>query len=117
MEAVKRAEELAKKQQAILDEAEKREKDRQEKLSSRALTLVDNGNKTLESKDHTWKPPTVVTKAPEKEKSKHPFSSHILVEQLPKTFWKNGERKLEEQETEIWSILDRAPCLGVELNS
>ncbi|MED6111240.1 hypothetical protein PIB30_050793 [Stylosanthes scabra] len=30
-EAVKRAEELAKKQQAILDEAEKREKDRLEK--------------------------------------------------------------------------------------
>ncbi|MED6212265.1 hypothetical protein PIB30_081628 [Stylosanthes scabra] len=30
---------------------------------------------------------------------------------------KNGERKLQEQETEIWSILDRAPCLGVELNA
>ncbi|MED6200979.1 hypothetical protein PIB30_090483 [Stylosanthes scabra] len=57
--SVKRAEELSRKQQAILDEAEKREKDRQEKLNGRAPTLVDNDSKTAESKDHTWKPSTV----------------------------------------------------------
>ncbi|MED6123132.1 hypothetical protein PIB30_046391 [Stylosanthes scabra] len=51
--AVKRAEEIARKQQAILDEAEKREKDRQEKMNGRAPTLVDNDSKTTESKDHT----------------------------------------------------------------
>ncbi|MED6197395.1 hypothetical protein PIB30_056098 [Stylosanthes scabra] len=85
-EAVKRAEELAKKQQAILDEAEKTEKDRQEKLSSRVPTLVDNCSKTAESKDHTWKLSTVVTKVPGREKSKHSFSSHILAEELPKKF-------------------------------
>ncbi|MED6111938.1 hypothetical protein PIB30_056975 [Stylosanthes scabra] len=85
-EAVERAEELAKKQQAILDEAERREKDRQEKLSSRILTMVDHDSKTAESKDHTWKPSTVVMKVPGREKSKHPFSSHILAEELPKKF-------------------------------
>ncbi|MED6176724.1 hypothetical protein PIB30_090891 [Stylosanthes scabra] len=52
MEAVKRAGELARKQQAILDEAEKREKDREEKLNSKIPTPVDNDNKTMESKDY-----------------------------------------------------------------
>ncbi|MED6187782.1 hypothetical protein PIB30_079762 [Stylosanthes scabra] len=85
-EAVKRAEELARKQQAILDEAERKEKDRQEKLNGRAPTLVDNNSKTAESKDHTWKPFTMVTKILGREKSKHPFSPHILAEELPKNF-------------------------------
>ncbi|MED6172812.1 hypothetical protein PIB30_053405 [Stylosanthes scabra] len=88
-EAVKRAEELAKKQQAILDEAEKREKDRMEKLeklNSKTQTVADHSSKTTESKDHTWRPSTVVTKALGREKSKHPFSSHILAEELPKKF-------------------------------
>ncbi|MED6165842.1 hypothetical protein PIB30_103510, partial [Stylosanthes scabra] len=83
LEAVKRAEELAKKQQTILDEAERREKDRLEKLNNKTPTMVDHSSKTTESKDHTWRPSTVVTKVPGREKSKHPFSSHILVEELP----------------------------------
>ncbi|MED6224822.1 hypothetical protein PIB30_087810, partial [Stylosanthes scabra] len=88
-EAVKRAEELAKKQQAILDEAEKREKDRLEKLAklnNNMQTMADHSSKTAESKDHTWRPSTVMTKAPGREKNKHPFSSHILAEKLPKKF-------------------------------
>ncbi|MED6184363.1 hypothetical protein PIB30_046703 [Stylosanthes scabra] len=84
MEAVKRAEELARKQQTILDEAEKREKDRQEKTNGKAPTLMINDSKTTELKDHTWKPATVVTKIPGREKSKHPFSPHILPEELHK---------------------------------
>ncbi|MED6110867.1 hypothetical protein PIB30_046945 [Stylosanthes scabra] len=72
-EAVKRAKDLAKKQQAILDEVEKREKDKLEKLgklNSKTQTVADHSSKT----------------APEREKSKHPFSSHILAEELPKKF-------------------------------
>ncbi|MED6174903.1 hypothetical protein PIB30_073336 [Stylosanthes scabra] len=68
-EAVKRAEELAKRQQVVLDEAEKREKDRQEKLSSRIPTMVDHDSKTAESKDHTWRPSTVETKAPREKQA------------------------------------------------
>ncbi|MED6126607.1 hypothetical protein PIB30_080047 [Stylosanthes scabra] len=102
-EAVKRAEELAKKQQAILDEAKKREKDRQEKLSSKALTL---GSKTPESKDHTWKPSTVATKAPGKEKRKHPFSSHILAEELSKKFQYPVEIKPYDETTDPKHHLD-----------
>ncbi|MED6223707.1 hypothetical protein PIB30_076699 [Stylosanthes scabra] len=33
-----------------------------------------------------WKLSTVATKTPRKEKIKHPFSSHILAEELPKKF-------------------------------
>ncbi|MED6212071.1 hypothetical protein PIB30_079716 [Stylosanthes scabra] len=88
-EVVKRAEELAKRQQAILDEAEKREKDRLEKLkklNSKTQTVADQNSKTAESKDRTWRPSTVITRAPEREGSRHPFSSHILAEELPKKF-------------------------------
>ncbi|MED6113805.1 hypothetical protein PIB30_074252 [Stylosanthes scabra] len=85
-EVVKRAEELVKKQQAILDEAERREKDILEKLSNKTQTMIDQSSKTAESKDHTWRPSTVVTKASGREKSKHPFSSHILAKELPKKF-------------------------------
>ncbi|MED6124347.1 hypothetical protein PIB30_058164 [Stylosanthes scabra] len=53
-EAVKKAKELAKKQQAVLDEVERREKDRQEKMSSRVPTMMDHDSKTAESKDHTY---------------------------------------------------------------
>ncbi|MED6153313.1 hypothetical protein PIB30_100671 [Stylosanthes scabra] len=52
-EAVKIAEELAKKQQAILDEAERREKDRLEKLNNKTPTMIDHSSKTAESNDHT----------------------------------------------------------------
>ncbi|MED6147750.1 hypothetical protein PIB30_046618 [Stylosanthes scabra] len=51
--AVKRAEELAKKQQAILDEAERREKYRLEKLNNKTQTIMDHSSKMTESKDHT----------------------------------------------------------------
>ncbi|MED6172228.1 hypothetical protein PIB30_048081 [Stylosanthes scabra] len=88
-EAVKRVEELAQKQQAILDEAEKREKDRLEKLeklNSKTQTVADHSSKTAESKDRTWRPSTVMTRAPGREGSKHPFSPHILAEKIPKKF-------------------------------
>ncbi|MED6188801.1 hypothetical protein PIB30_089340, partial [Stylosanthes scabra] len=52
-EAVKRAKELVRKQQAILDEVEKREKNRSKKLNSKIPIPVDNDSKTVESKDHT----------------------------------------------------------------
>ncbi|MED6196518.1 hypothetical protein PIB30_048245 [Stylosanthes scabra] len=68
--AVKRAEELTRKQQAILDEAEKREKDRLEKLeklNSKTQTAADHNSKTAESKDRTWRPSTVITRAPGKK--------------------------------------------------
>ncbi|MED6127150.1 hypothetical protein PIB30_085353 [Stylosanthes scabra] len=45
-EAVKRAEELANKQQAILDEAKRREKDKLEKLNNRTQTMIDHNSKT-----------------------------------------------------------------------
>ncbi|MED6209374.1 hypothetical protein PIB30_054029 [Stylosanthes scabra] len=88
-EAVRRAEELARKQQAILDEAEKREKDRLEKLeklNSKTQTAADHSSKTAESRDRTWKPSTVITRAPRREGNKHPFSAHILAEEIPKKF-------------------------------
>ncbi|MED6136041.1 hypothetical protein PIB30_052303 [Stylosanthes scabra] len=85
-EVVKRANELAKRQQAVLDEAERREKDKKEKLNGKAQTLADNDNKIAESTDHTWKPSTVVAKVSGQEKNKHLFSSHILAEELPKKF-------------------------------
>ncbi|MED6198549.1 hypothetical protein PIB30_067486, partial [Stylosanthes scabra] len=86
-EAVKRAEELAKRQQTILDEAEKREKDRLEKLeklNSKTQTVANHSSKTAESKDRTWRPSTVITRALGREGSRHPFSSHILAEEIPK---------------------------------
>ncbi|MED6224231.1 hypothetical protein PIB30_081956 [Stylosanthes scabra] len=86
-EAVRRAEELARKQQAILDEVEKREKDRLEKLeklNSKTQTAADHSSKTAESKGRTWRPSTVITRAPGREGNKHPFSAHILAEEIPK---------------------------------
>ncbi|MED6111316.1 hypothetical protein PIB30_051308 [Stylosanthes scabra] len=88
-EAVKRAEELTKKQQAILDEAEKREKDKLEKLeklNSKTQTVANHSSKTAESKDHTWRPSTAITRALGREGSRHPFSSHILAEEILKKF-------------------------------
>ncbi|MED6201360.1 hypothetical protein PIB30_094182 [Stylosanthes scabra] len=75
-EAVKRAEELTRKQQAILYEAEKREKDRlekHEKLHSKTQTVANHSSKTAKSKDRTWRPSTVTT-------------PHILAEEIPKKF-------------------------------
>ncbi|MED6175227.1 hypothetical protein PIB30_076445 [Stylosanthes scabra] len=85
-EAVRRAEELAKKQQAILDEAEKREKDRLERLNGKIPIPVDDNSWIVDSQDRRWKPSTVTTKATGREKSKNPFSLDILAEELPKKF-------------------------------
>ncbi|MED6144776.1 hypothetical protein PIB30_018624 [Stylosanthes scabra] len=71
-EAMKRAEAMAAKQQALLEEAEKRDQELKEKLRNR-LT-------------YTWKPSVVVGNPPAKENSKHPFSLAILSEELPKKF-------------------------------
>ncbi|MED6128553.1 hypothetical protein PIB30_099029, partial [Stylosanthes scabra] len=48
-EVVKRQEELAKKQQAILDEAEKREKDQSEKLNGKVPIPVDDDSRIEDS--------------------------------------------------------------------
>ncbi|MED6188350.1 hypothetical protein PIB30_085117 [Stylosanthes scabra] len=42
--------------------------------------------RVTESQDHTWKSSTVETKEIGREKSKHPFSPHILAKELPKKF-------------------------------
>ncbi|MED6185997.1 hypothetical protein PIB30_062505, partial [Stylosanthes scabra] len=55
-EAVRRAKELAKKQQAILDEAEKRDKDRSERLNGKIPIPVDDDSRIANSQDRTWKP-------------------------------------------------------------
>ncbi|MED6148489.1 hypothetical protein PIB30_053674 [Stylosanthes scabra] len=85
-EEVRREKELAKKQQAILDEAEKREKDQSEKLNGKVPIPVDDDSRIADLQDRTWKPSTVATKITGREKSKHPFSPHILAEELPKKF-------------------------------
>ncbi|MED6221666.1 hypothetical protein PIB30_056971 [Stylosanthes scabra] len=105
-EAVKRAEELAKKQQAILDEVEKRKRNRSKKLNSKIPILLYDDSKTVESKDHTWKLSTVVTKEPGGEKSKHPFSPHILAEDLPKKFRNPAEIELYDGTTDPKHHLD-----------
>ncbi|MED6190737.1 hypothetical protein PIB30_108807, partial [Stylosanthes scabra] len=116
-EAVKRAEELARRQQAILEEAEKRERDRLaildeaekrerdrlamleeaekrererleklERLNGKTQTMANHSSRTAESQDRTWKASTVVKRAPGREKGRHPFSSRILAEEIPKKF-------------------------------
>ncbi|MED6136596.1 hypothetical protein PIB30_057521, partial [Stylosanthes scabra] len=102
-EAIKRAEELARRQQAILEEAEKRERDRLaileeaekrererleklEKLNGKTQTMANHSSRTAESQDRTWKASIVVTRAPGREKGRHPFSPRILAEEIPKKF-------------------------------
>ncbi|MED6150269.1 hypothetical protein PIB30_070814 [Stylosanthes scabra] len=56
IEAVRRAEELAKKQQAILDEAEKREKDQLEMLNAKELPKKFRYTVEIEPYDRTTDP-------------------------------------------------------------
>ncbi|MED6224179.1 hypothetical protein PIB30_081418 [Stylosanthes scabra] len=105
-EAVKRAEELAKRQKVILDEAEKREKDRLkklERLNSKTQTVADHSSKTAESKDHTWRPSTVMTKAPGREKAgthSHPTSWRKKSPRSSGTLWRSS-RMTEPQTRSI----------------
>ncbi|MED6180484.1 hypothetical protein PIB30_010699 [Stylosanthes scabra] len=84
-EAMKRAEAMAAKQQALLEEAEKRDQDLKEKLRNR-LTYTDEDEGVGDSRSRTWKPSVVVGNPPAKENSKHPFSLAVLSEELPKKF-------------------------------
>ncbi|MED6135912.1 hypothetical protein PIB30_051161 [Stylosanthes scabra] len=72
-------------QQALLEEAKKRDQEWKEKLRSR-LTYTDEDERVGDSRSRTWKPSVVVGNPPAKENSKHPFSLAILLEELPKKF-------------------------------
>ncbi|MED6179569.1 hypothetical protein PIB30_001861 [Stylosanthes scabra] len=84
-EAMKRAEAMAAKQQALLEEAERRDQELKEKLRNR-LTYTDEDEGVGDSRSRTWKPSVVVGNPPAKENNKHPFSLAILSEELPKKF-------------------------------
>ncbi|MED6144971.1 hypothetical protein PIB30_020441 [Stylosanthes scabra] len=73
---------MAAKQQALLEEAEKRDQELKEKLRNRLTYDEGMGD----SHSRTWKPSVVVGNPPAKENSKHPFSLAILSEELPKKF-------------------------------
>ncbi|MED6111358.1 hypothetical protein PIB30_051608 [Stylosanthes scabra] len=85
-EARKRAEEMANKQQALLEETEKREKEWQERFHNRPPATDEDTSRTADSQVHTWKPSVVIGNQPLKENNKHPFTSAILAEELPKKF-------------------------------
>ncbi|MED6119784.1 hypothetical protein PIB30_014832 [Stylosanthes scabra] len=57
-EAMKRAEAMAAKQQALLEEAEKRDQELKEKLCNR-LTYSDDDEVVADSRSRTWKPSAV----------------------------------------------------------
>ncbi|MED6200576.1 hypothetical protein PIB30_086564 [Stylosanthes scabra] len=82
-EAIKRAEAMAARQQALLEEAEKRDQELKEKLCNR-LIYTDEDEGVADSCSCTWKPSVVAGNPPAKENSKHPFSLTILSEELPK---------------------------------
>ncbi|MED6205544.1 hypothetical protein PIB30_018531, partial [Stylosanthes scabra] len=84
-EAMKRVEAMAAKQQALLEEAEKRDQELKEKLRNR-LTYSDDDEVVADSRSRRWKPSVVVGSPPSKENSKHPFSIAILSKELPKKF-------------------------------
>ncbi|MED6166695.1 hypothetical protein PIB30_111856 [Stylosanthes scabra] len=48
--------------------------------------MANHSSRTAESQDRTWKASTVVTRAPGREKGRHPFSPRILAEEIPKKF-------------------------------
>ncbi|MED6205876.1 hypothetical protein PIB30_021834 [Stylosanthes scabra] len=73
------------KQQALLEEAEKRDQELKEKLRNR-LTYTGDDEGVGDSHSCTWKPSVVVGNPPAKENSKHPFSLVIFSEELPKKF-------------------------------
>ncbi|MED6205427.1 hypothetical protein PIB30_017460 [Stylosanthes scabra] len=84
-EAMKRAEAMAARQQALLEEAEKREQELKQKLQN-MLSFIDEDEGVGDSRSHTWKPSTVAGNPPVKENNKHPFSLAILSKELPKKF-------------------------------
>ncbi|MED6195208.1 hypothetical protein PIB30_035818 [Stylosanthes scabra] len=84
-EAMKRAEAMATRQQALLEEAEKRDQKLKQKLQNR-LSFIDEDEGVGDSRSRTWKPSTVAGNPPAKENDKHPFSLAILSEELPKKF-------------------------------
>ncbi|MED6138433.1 hypothetical protein PIB30_074182 [Stylosanthes scabra] len=84
-EAMKRAEAMAARQQALLEEAEKREQELKQKLQNR-LSFIDEDEGVDDSRSRTWKPSTVAGNLPAKENNKYPFSLAILSEELPKKF-------------------------------
>ncbi|MED6112685.1 hypothetical protein PIB30_063817 [Stylosanthes scabra] len=84
-EAMKRAEAMAAKQQALLEEAEKRDQELKEKPRNR-LTYSDDDEVVVDSRSRTWKPSAVVGNPLARENNKHPFSLAILSEELPKKF-------------------------------
>ncbi|MED6155919.1 hypothetical protein PIB30_009982 [Stylosanthes scabra] len=84
-EAMKRAEAMVAKQQALLEKAEKCDQELKEKLRNR-LTYTADDEGVADSRSRTWKPSVVVGNPPAKENSKHPFSLAILSEELPKKF-------------------------------
>ncbi|MED6181101.1 hypothetical protein PIB30_016439 [Stylosanthes scabra] len=84
-EAMKRAEAMAARQQALLEEAEKSDQELKQKLQNR-LSYIDKDEGVADSRSRTWKPSVVAGNPPAKENSKHPFSLAILLEELPKEF-------------------------------
>ncbi|MED6108234.1 hypothetical protein PIB30_021690 [Stylosanthes scabra] len=82
---MRRAEAMAARQQALLEEAERRDQELKDKLQNRQ-SYVDEGDGAEDSHSRTWKPSVVIGKPLAKENSKHPFSLAILSEELPKKF-------------------------------
>ncbi|MED6221444.1 hypothetical protein PIB30_054718 [Stylosanthes scabra] len=82
-EAMKRAETMAARQQALLEEAEKRDQELKQKLQNR-LSYNDDDEGVRDSRSRTWKPSVAAGNPPAKENNKHPFSLAILSEELPK---------------------------------
>ncbi|MED6205590.1 hypothetical protein PIB30_018945 [Stylosanthes scabra] len=72
-EAMKRAEAMAARQQALLEEAERRDQEFKQKLQ----------NKPSATDEDEGKPSVVVGNQPARENNKHPFSLAILSEELP----------------------------------
>ncbi|MED6152206.1 hypothetical protein PIB30_089660 [Stylosanthes scabra] len=84
-EAMKRAEAMAARQQASLDEAEKRDQEFKQKLQNKP-SATDEDEGVGDSRSRTWKPSVVVGNQPARENIKHPFSLAILSKELPKKF-------------------------------
>ncbi|MED6181663.1 hypothetical protein PIB30_021255 [Stylosanthes scabra] len=76
-EAMKRAEAMATKQQALLEEAEKRDLELRHKLQHK-LSYIDEDEGVGDSRSCTWKPSVVAGNPPARENNKHPFSLTIL---------------------------------------
>ncbi|MED6174922.1 hypothetical protein PIB30_073440 [Stylosanthes scabra] len=84
-EGIKRAEAIVARQQTLLEEDEKRERELKEKLQYKP-SFIDDDDRTGESRPRTWKPSILIGNPPTKENNKHPFSATILAEELPKKF-------------------------------